>query len=315
MEREFCCALHRSGKPGTSPTGNAPCTWKGGCGSVHPGALSPAYGPDRPHQQRAESLTGSQRAEGPAADAVWRGGLAAGHGSADGGMDRSGRYAGGAWGRYRGRCDRHRRLLWRRRRRLLAVLQIVVGLLLAVVMGTSGGELAGLAGMGIVYLIIGVAALIPAGRPRESTFEKQAGPLAGRLGRAERKSQVRLIFSDTGMRLAVGEDVSRGIPRRPAGNSCGDRASVAAGRGGPGRCPAEEGSARGRSARSAPGIGADEVHPPCDGRRINRIRYAKSEAPPLRRSLPQRGCFLSRWGKCPIRNRGSRSACGPSARP
>lgn len=102
-------------------------------------------------------------------------------------------------------------LLWRRRRRLLAVLQIVVGLLLAVVMGTSGGELAGLAGMGIVYLVIGVAALIPGRRPRESTFEKQAAPLAERLEWAGGQ-QVRLIFSDTGMRLAVGEDISQEYP-------------------------------------------------------------------------------------------------------
>lgn len=101
--------------------------------------------------------------------------------------------------------------LWRRKRRLLAVLQIVLGLLLAVVMGTSGGELAGLAGMGIVYLVIGAAALLPAGRSRKSAFEKQAEPLAERLEWAEGK-QVRLIFSDTGMRLAVGEDVSQEYP-------------------------------------------------------------------------------------------------------
>ena len=71
--------------------------------------------------------------------------------------------------------------------------------------------LAGLAGMGIVYLVIGAAALLPAGRSRESTFEKQAEPLAERLEWAEGK-QVRLIFSDTGMRLAVGEDVSQEYP-------------------------------------------------------------------------------------------------------
>lgn len=103
-------------------------------------------------------------------------------------------------------------LLWRRRRRLLAVVQMVVGLLLAVVMGTTGGELAGLAGMGILYLVIGVAALLlPKDRPRTNSFEQQAEPLAERLVWSGGKT-VQLIFTDTGMRLAVGEDQSQEYP-------------------------------------------------------------------------------------------------------
>lgn len=102
-------------------------------------------------------------------------------------------------------------LLWSRKRGTVTVLQLAAGAVF-VFLGIAGRESMGaLLSLGLVYLVIGVVAAVPRKKTRESTFEKQALPLLDAMEKAQ-GHRVCLIFSDTGMKLAVEEDISQECP-------------------------------------------------------------------------------------------------------
>lgn len=102
-------------------------------------------------------------------------------------------------------------LLWSRKRGTVAVLQLAAGAVF-LFLGIAGRETMGsLLSLGLVYLVIGVVAAVSRKKSGRSTFEKQALPLLDAMAKAQ-GHRVCLIFSDTGMKLAVEEDVSQEYP-------------------------------------------------------------------------------------------------------
>ena len=97
--------------------------------------------------------------------------------------------------------------LWKRRRAVLAVLHLALGVVFLMASFGDPAELSNLMSLGFLYLVIGIAAIAYKKRKAGNPYEQQAGPLAEVAGQT-----VRLIFSDTGLKLAAGEDVSQEIP-------------------------------------------------------------------------------------------------------
>lgn len=102
-------------------------------------------------------------------------------------------------------------LFWKRKRGTVAIIQIAAGATLLFLGAADRNTSGSLLSLGAVYLAIGVVAAVSRHGRRRRTFEKQALPLAEKMAGAQGRT-VRLIFSDTGMRLAVEEDVSQEYP-------------------------------------------------------------------------------------------------------
>ena len=101
--------------------------------------------------------------------------------------------------------------LWKRRRAVLAVLHLALGVVFLMASFGDPAELGNLMSLGLLYLVIGIAAIAYKKRKAGNPYEQQAGPLAELLAEVAGQN-VRLIFSDTGLKLAAGEDVSQEIP-------------------------------------------------------------------------------------------------------
>lgn len=101
--------------------------------------------------------------------------------------------------------------LWKRRRAVLAVLHLALGVVFLMASFGDPAELGNLMSLGLLYLVIGIAAIAYKKRKAGNPYEQQAGPLAELLAEVAGQT-VRLIFSDTGLKLAAGEDVSQEIP-------------------------------------------------------------------------------------------------------
>lgn len=101
--------------------------------------------------------------------------------------------------------------LWKRRRAVLAVLHLALGVVFLMASFGDPAELGNQMSLGLLYLVIGIAAIAYKKRKAGNPYEQQAGPLAELLAEVAGQT-VRLIFSDTGLKLAAGEDVSQEIP-------------------------------------------------------------------------------------------------------
>ncbi len=101
--------------------------------------------------------------------------------------------------------------LWKRRRAVLAVLHLALGVVFLMASFGDPAELGNLMSLGLLYLVVGIAAIAYKKRKAGNPYEQQAGPLAELLAEVAGQT-VRLIFSDTGLKLAAGEDVSQEIP-------------------------------------------------------------------------------------------------------